>query len=106
MHFFREAAEDRWIAPFEAHHVFAAARRTHQLLIDFTLLPNSVAPMSAEADEFRSGARMAQDRRVDQIVVEHAISDPQALDAAPRNQAGVARPCADQKHLSLLRRAA
>lgn len=56
--------------------------------------------MSAETNPLGVGPRVAQDQRVDQIIVQHDIGPPQALDTAQRDQTGITWARPDDVHSS------
>jgi len=57
--------------------------------------------MLAERDEHRVGPAVAKDLRIDEVVVKDGIGAVENLDRAERDQAGIARPSADEIDFTL-----
>lgn len=96
---FAAAAEDKRIAPFQAHHGFTRFGGVNQHLVSVVLRHRVLASPFADADLLRVATDQLAHAVGDQMVVEHHVRVLQHLQAAQRQEPGIARPCPHQNDL-------
>ena len=92
------AAEHERIAALEPHDALAGARRFDQAAIDLILADAALPAPLADEHALGIASRPVEDRRRDQLVVEHDVGILQRMQRTQRQEVGIARPGADQKH--------
>ena len=98
------AAEHERVTTFEPHDAFALTAEQHQSGVDLGLRWPTDARRLAHVDELGSRRSQVQHARINQPVIDHHVGSLQALHGAQREQVGIARPRADQRHKSARRR--
>src|SRR5581483_8174980 len=97
--FFTPATEHERISALQPHDRLSAPARTDQQLGDRVLRQRMAA--GALADKKLLGlARVLQNARVDQRVIQHEIGRSQLRDRRPRQQTWVARSGTNQRHVT------
>ena len=91
------AVEHERVAPFQPRDRLALARLLREQVADRFLLER-LRRGDADVDLLRVGARVAQQPRVDEVVVQHDVGRGQVLQPADGDQARIARAGADQIH--------
>jgi hypothetical protein len=94
--FFPAAAEQEWIATFEAHYSFARERGVDQQLVNRCIAVRMARRQFRDAHALRVRRGMLEHVRGDESVVKHEVRLLQTLDGSQRQQAGVAGTGADQ----------
>ena len=76
----------------------AATRLGHQQAVDALLGPRMPAGSLAHGDSPRRARRVVQELGCGQPVVDHHVGSTKPLDATQRDQPGISRARADQRH--------
>ncbi len=95
------AGKHHWIAALEPNHRRIDLGHANQPLVNLRLLQDASTAVLAQRDQSSSGAAVAKDLRIDEIVIEHSIGALQNFHCAERNQARIARPGADEINFTL-----
>ena len=101
--FLAAAPEHERVAALEPHHAFARTGMAHQQEVGFLLRHAAAAGALAHADFVGIAPHQIQHRIRHQRVVQHHVGFLNALQAFEREQPGIARPRAHQRHFAALR---
>jgi tetratricopeptide (TPR) repeat protein len=90
------AGKDHGVAAFEAHDRRIELGQGNQPLVDLGLRNDAAGAVLAEGDAQAIGPAVAENGRVDEVVVEDGVGPLEDFDRAERDQAWIARPGANE----------
>ena len=103
LHFLAAASKDERVTAFESHHCFASQRFLHHEFFNEGLWRGLATSALAHMDDACDGRRMGRDGVTHQVVDQQYCGGCDRFDGFERQQLGVARACADQRDMGLLR---